>query len=43
MNQILDPLLLKETASRGQVAITYGIIGLLVGVLFFNSSSSTSS
>lgn len=42
MNQILDPLLLKDTASRGQVALVYGIAGLLVGVLFFNATSSSS-
>lgn len=33
MNQITDPLLLKETATRGQVAVVYGVMGLLVGAL----------
>lgn len=32
MEQITNPILLKEEATRGQVALAYGIIGALVGV-----------
>lgn len=39
MNELTDALLLKDTASRGKVAVTYGIVDLLVGVLVFNRSS----
>lgn len=36
MDQILNPLLLKEEATRGQVALVYGIAGLLIGTLFLS-------
>lgn len=35
MEKITDPLLLRETATRGQVAVVHGIMGLVVGALFF--------
>jgi len=38
MNKVLDPLLLKDTASRGQVAVTYALLGLAIGVFFFGSN-----
>lgn len=37
MNQITDPLLLKDTASRGQVALVYGLMGLFVGAIFLGN------
>lgn len=37
MNQITDALLLKDTATRGSVAVTYGMIGLFVGVFFLGN------
>lgn len=39
MEKITDPLLLKETATRGQVAVVYGVAGLILGALFFGRSS----
>lgn len=36
MNNITDALLLKNTATRGQVAVTYAIVGLLGGMIFFS-------
>lgn len=33
MNTITDAIMLKETSTRGQVALVYGGIGLLVGAL----------
>lgn len=38
MNQVTDALLLKDTASRASIAITYGIIGLVVGTMFLNKA-----
>lgn len=37
MNKVTDAILLKETASRGHVALTYGVIGLVVGAFFLGS------
>lgn len=31
MNQLTDALLLREEASRSQIAILYGVIGLGIG------------
>lgn len=39
MEKITDPFLLKETATRGQVALVYGIAGLIVGALFLGKSA----
>lgn len=39
MNSITDPLLLKDTATRGQVALVYGLLGLAVGALFLGKST----
>lgn len=36
MEKITDALMLKETAPRSNVAITYGLIGLIVGVVFLS-------
>lgn len=33
MNKITSALLLKEEASRGHVAIVYGLVGLVIGTL----------
>lgn len=33
MDKITDALMLKDTAPRSTVAITYGLIGLIVGVM----------
>lgn len=37
MNKITDALLLKDEAPRSHVALTYGIAGLIVGVLFLSN------
>lgn len=34
METLTDALTLKETATRGQVAMMYGAIGLFVGMFF---------
>lgn len=39
MNAITDPLLLKDTATRGQVALVYGILGLAIGALVLGRSA----
>lgn len=33
MDTITDALMLKDSATRGQVALVYGGIGLLIGAL----------
>lgn len=37
MNTITDAIMLRDTATRGQVAVAWGIAGLLVGVLFLGN------
>lgn len=37
METITDALALKDTATRGQVALTYGVLGLLIGVFVLGS------
>lgn len=37
METITNALTLKETATRGQVAMVYGAIGLFVGVFFLSN------
>jgi len=36
MDVITNAVLLKEASTRGQVAMVYGLAGLLVGVLFLS-------
>lgn len=35
MDKITNAITLSDQATRGEVAITYGIAGLMLGVLFF--------
>lgn len=37
METITDALTLKETATRGQVALTYGVLGLFIGMFVLGS------
>lgn len=37
MDKLVDAALLKESAPRSHIAMTYGIAGLMVGMLFLGS------
>lgn len=40
METITNALTLKEEATRGQVAMLYGVIGLFVGVFLLGNNAS---
>lgn len=35
MDKILDAVLMKDTAPRSTIALTYGIAGVIAGLIFF--------